>query len=74
MSAGGRLPQVLVFYPGLNSRMWWVLAPDAAKCSFASETLALAFARGRAECLGELGHPLDVLQERISGSWFRVPS
>jgi hypothetical protein len=74
LSAEGRLPQVFVFYPGLNSRMWWVLAPDAAKRGFTSESLALAFARARAVFLGEQGHPLDVLQERISGSWFRVPS
>jgi hypothetical protein len=72
--AASRLPQIFVFYPGLNSRRWWVLAPDAAKRGFASESLALAFARAHAAFLGEQGRPLEVLQEQMSGSWVRVPS
>ena len=64
--------RVYVFYPSINHRAWWVLLPGSAKQSFDSEGAAIEFAVTRARALRGHGRPVEVLQEKISGSWMAV--
>ncbi|SKC04034.1 hypothetical protein [Luteibacter sp. 22Crub2.1] len=64
--------RVYVFYPSMNHRSWWVLLPGSAKELFGSEGAAVDFAFTRARELSGHGRPVEVLQEKISGSWMSV--
>lgn len=64
--------RVHVFYPSMNHRSWWVLLPGATKALFESEGAAVDFAFTRARELSGHGRPVEVLQEKISGSWMSV--
>lgn len=64
--------RVFVFYPSINHRDWWVLLPGAGQQTFASEGAAVQFALERARDLRGSGRAVEVLQEKITGTWMRV--
>ncbi|MGF6712793.1 hypothetical protein QFZ41_003757 [Luteibacter sp. W1I16] len=64
--------RVFVFYPSINHRNWWVLLPGAAQETFASEGAAVQFALERARDLRGSGRAVEVVQEKITGTWMRV--
>jgi hypothetical protein len=67
-----RVLRVFVFYPSPNHPDWWVLSPGAVQQTFASEGAAVEFALGRANSLRGSGRPVEVVQEKITGTWMRV--
>lgn len=64
--------RVFVFYPSTNHPDWWVLLPGAEQLTFPSEGAAVEFALGRARDLRGSGRAVEVMQEKITGTWMRV--
>ena len=67
-----RTLRVYVFYPSTNHRDWWVLLPGSEQQTFASEGAAVEFALERAKDLRGSGRAVEVVQEKITGTWMRV--
>lgn len=67
-----RTVRVFVFYPSINHRDWWVLLPGSEQQTFASEGAAVEFALNRAKSLRGSGRAVEVLQEKITGTWMRL--
>ena len=67
-----RTVRVFVFYPSINHRDWWVLLPGSEQQTFLSEGAAVEFALGRARSMRGSGRAVEVLQEKITGTWMRV--
>jgi hypothetical protein len=72
MDISDRPLRIFVFFPPINERTWTVLLPGAHKHLFRTEGLAVEFALNQAVALKGKGRAVQVLKERISGSWIPV--
>lgn len=69
MDISDRPLRIFVFFPHTTEHTWTVLLPGAHKHLFRTEGLAVEFALHRAVALKGRGRAVQVLKERISGSW-----
>ena len=72
MDISDRPLRIFVFFPSVADRTWTVLLPGAHKHLFRTEGLAVEFALTRAVALKGRGRAVQVLKERMSGSWIPV--
>jgi hypothetical protein len=73
MTDDGRPLRVFIFYPPINDRTWTVLLPGSGRHAFPTEGAAVEFALTRATALKGRGRRVEVLTERVSGSWSLIP-
>jgi hypothetical protein len=67
-----RVVRIFVFYPSANHPDFWVLLPGAGQRTFLSEGAAVEFALGYAKSLRGSGRAVEVVQEKITGTWMRM--
>jgi hypothetical protein len=71
-AAAVRSIKIFIFAPSLKHPHWWVLLPGAEQLNCPSENAAVAFALEKARPLRQSGRPVEILQERMTGTWMRV--
>lgn len=64
--------KIFIFAPSGKHPHWWVLLPGAEQIVCPSERVAVAVALEKAKPLRRSGRPIDVLLERMTGTWMPV--